>query len=83
MLIENAIKHNAVSKETPLTINILTENNNRIIISNNINPKLTSQPGTGMGLKNIANRYNLLSHKSITVNNFDEKFIVSLPILKS
>jgi ligand-binding sensor domain-containing protein len=81
LLIENAIKHNAVSKETPLTINIFTENNNRLITSNNINPKLSVQPGTGMGLKNIANRYNLLSQKSVIINNFDKKFIVSLPII--
>jgi hypothetical protein len=83
LLIENAIKHNAVSKETPLTINIFTENNVRLIINNNINPKLAAQAGTGMGLKNIANRYNLLSHQSVVVNKFDDKFIVSLPIIKS
>ncbi|MBK7884746.1 MAG: histidine kinase [Chitinophagaceae bacterium] len=81
LLIENAIKHNAVSKETPLEINIFIENE-YTIVSNNINPKLHKQTGTGMGIKNIINRYNLLSHKKVVITNPIENFIVSLPILK-
>ena len=81
LLIENAIKHNAVSKETPLEINIFIENE-YTIVSNNINPKLHKQPGTGMGIKNIINRYNLLSHKKVVITNPIKNFIVSLPILK-
>ncbi|MFZ1786323.1 MAG: two-component regulator propeller domain-containing protein [Ferruginibacter sp.] len=81
LLIENAIKHNAVSKETPLTINLFIENNKQLIIKNNINPKITRESGAGMGLQNIVNRYNLLSNEPITVQNDGVDFTVILPVL--
>jgi ligand-binding sensor domain-containing protein len=82
LLIENAIKHNAVSKETILTIDLLMQNSNRLIIRNNINPKFSPQSGTGMGLQNIINRYHILSAEAVLVNNDNNFFTVSLPALK-
>lgn len=81
LLIENAIKHNAVSKETPLEITISLENKERLIIKNNINPKITREPGTGTGLQNIIKRYSLLSNQPVVVNNDGTYFTVILPIL--
>lgn len=81
LLIENAIKHNAVSKETPLTITISIENQKQLIIKNNINPKITRESGEGMGLQNIVNRYNLLSKEQVSVNNNGTDFTVILPVL--
>ncbi len=80
LLIENAIKHNAVSKETPLKINIYIEND-KLIIKNNINPKITREPGTGTGLQNIVKRYNLLSSENVSVQNDEINFTVILPVL--
>lgn len=80
LLIENAIKHNAVSKETPLEIMIYLQND-KLIIKNNINPKITREPGTGTGLQNIVKRYNLLSSESVSVENDGNHFIVTLPVL--
>ncbi|MEO5646937.1 MAG: two-component regulator propeller domain-containing protein [Chitinophagaceae bacterium] len=82
LLTENAIKHNAVSKETRLQVEIYLENN-RIIVKNNIN-KLIHQPlSSGMGLQNIINRYSLLSKQAVSVEHTKTLFIVSLPILKT
>jgi ligand-binding sensor domain-containing protein len=81
LLIENAIKHNAVSKETPLTIMIYLEDADRLIIKNNINPKISREPGTGTGLQNIVRRYNLLSKDAVTINNDGINFTVILPVL--
>ncbi|MEI9958728.1 MAG: histidine kinase [Ferruginibacter sp.] len=81
LLIENAIKHNAVSKETPLEITISLENKKQLVIKNNINPKITREPGTGTGLQNIIKRYSLLSNEPVTVNNDGAYFTVILPIL--
>ncbi|MBL0145334.1 MAG: histidine kinase [Chitinophagaceae bacterium] len=80
LLLENAIKHNAVSKESILTIDIFTQN--KIVVKNNINAKINPQSGTGMGLQNIINRYNILSSEAVTVNNDSKFFTVSLPSLK-
>jgi ligand-binding sensor domain-containing protein len=81
LLAENAIKHNAVSKETPLNIDIFTEQG-RLVFRNNLNPKLTASNGAGMGLQNITNRYKLLSEKEVSILNNNKYFSVSLPTLK-
>jgi ligand-binding sensor domain-containing protein len=81
LLAENAIKHNAVSKETPLTIDLFIEKE-RLIVRNNINTKFTKAAGAGMGLQNIINRYTLLSNQEVLIKNSGEYFIVSLPALK-
>ena len=81
LLAENAIKHNAVSKETPLAIDIFMEGE-RLIIRNNINIKFSKSDGAGMGLQNITNRYTLLSNQDVIINKGDHFFIVSLPLLK-
>lgn len=83
LLIENAIKHNAVSKETPLLINLFMEDGKYLVIKNNINLKITSESGAHMGLQNIVNRYNLLSTEPVTIKNDGIDFMVSLPILKT
>jgi hypothetical protein len=80
LLIENAIKHNAVSKETPLEIQVYLDKD-RLVVKNNINPKITREPGTGTGLQNIVKRYNLLSRENVSVVNDGINFTVILPVL--
>ncbi len=80
MLIENAIKHNAVSKETPLLITISVENE-MLVISNNLNPKLNKEPSSGLGLSNISSRYKLLTGKSIIIEPESGKFTVRIPLV--
>ncbi len=82
LLVENAVKHNAISKDKPLHIIISIEGNLYIKILNNINIKFTIQPGAGMGLQNIISRYKLLSHRKVEINKTDDKFIILLPIIK-
>ena len=81
LLAENAIKHNAVSKETPLAIDIFIKDE-RLIVQNNINAKFSQAAGAGMGLQNIVNRYTLLSNQNVIIDNGDHFFRVSLPLLK-
>jgi ligand-binding sensor domain-containing protein len=82
LLMENAIKHNAVSRETLLTVEIFISEDGYLVVQNNLNPRKTREAGAGMGLQNIVNRYNLLSNKKVLVSNTGKQFIVSLPILK-
>ncbi len=80
ILIENSLKHNAVSKETPLSITIQTQNS-RLVIINNINPKRSIEPSTGTGLQNISNRFKLLTSEAILIQNDSKTFSVSLPLI--
>lgn len=81
LLTENAIKHNIISRDKPLFIEIFLRNG-YIVIRNNINKPINKQAGTGMGLQNIMGRYNLLSSKKVMIEKHEEFFIVSLPFLK-
>lgn len=80
LLAENAIKHNAVSKETPLWIR-LEMTNNALIISNNINPKYSVESSSGFGLQNIIGRYKLLTDEPVVVHKIDSIFTVTLPLI--
>jgi two-component system LytT family sensor kinase len=80
MLVENAIKHNIISKDKPLTIDI-TSNNNNIIVTNNLQKRDLEQESNKIGLKNIIARYSFLSQKNIEVIENGDTFTVSIPIL--
>jgi hypothetical protein len=81
LLVENAVKHNVVSKNHPLHIRIATEEGRLLVVSNNVNKKPTSAPGTGIGLKNIEDRYRLLSELLPQVIASDSFFTVKIPLL--
>ncbi len=80
LLLENTIKHNVVSEGNPLKVTI-KEENGYLIITNNYNPKTTIEQGTRVGLKNIIDRYNLITLKKVYVEKQVEKFTVKLPLL--
>ncbi|HCT31425.1 MAG TPA: hypothetical protein DIW31_12020 [Bacteroidales bacterium] len=80
MLVENAIKHNIISKEKPLNIDLYTKDN-LIIVSNNLQKRELDQASTRFGLKNIIERYSFLSSKNIDISENDSTFTVSIPIL--
>lgn len=83
LLMENAIKHNAISKETKLVISLEITGDEYLQVKNNINTRMSRQEGAGMGLQNISNRYTLLSNKKVQISNDEKYFIVSLPLLKN
>ena len=82
MILENALKHNVVSKDNPLVVKIFIENNEYLVIENNIQPKIEKEPSTGVGLENISNRYLYLTGKSVIIKNENGAFIVKLPLFE-
>lgn len=84
MLIENAIKHNVVSKEKPLKIKIHQEGNGYLVIENNLQEKtIFRDKSTRVGLQNIINRYSLLTDRQVKVNQDGDLFTVKIPLLLS
>lgn len=84
MLVENAIKHNIVSKEKPLTItisDIMLGDKGYLVIENNFQEKKTFEKSTKVGLQNISNRYQLLTSKLILIEKNERFFKVELPLL--
>lgn len=80
LLIENATKHNIVSPEHPLVVTIRIEED-LLIVSNNLQPRLSKQNSTGMGLKNICQQYADLDSRPVEIIQTESEFIVQLPLL--
>lgn len=80
LLLENTIKHNQVSAQSPLRIRIV-EKEGQLIIANNLQPKEILKKGSGVGLANIKARYDLVTHRQVTITTTATEFKVALPLL--
>ena len=82
LLVENAIKHNRVTRDEPLTIGIQT-NGQFLTITNNYQPRKDQIKSTGIGLKNLNERYAILCDElrpDFYVN--DEEYVARLPLIE-
>lgn len=79
MLVENAIKHNLISPNTPLSVEIVSHNN-YLCVKNNINPLREQPESFKIGIDNIKKRYSYFTNENILLDK-DEHFKVSLPLI--
>ena len=82
MLVENAIKHNIISDDMPLKIEINTQDG-YLVVKNNVQKKSSSVSTSEMGLENLKNRYTYLSDKPVKIIAADNYFIVKLPLIEN
>lgn len=80
IVVENAVKHNIISEQKPLLINISSDGKH-IIVSNTINPRISVEPSTGIGIPNLEKKYRLISDKPIEIEKSPEYFTIKLPLL--
>lgn len=80
LLVENAIKHNIISATQPMEI-LITQEGEKLVISNAIVPRVSTETSTGIGLKNLASRYQLLIQKDIAISQDKDVFKVILPLI--
>ena len=80
LLIENATKHNSVSTDNPLTVRVGVEGD-RIVVTNNIVPKVGRVESTGLGLKYLRQQYMDVSGKLIVIEHTERIFKVTLPLI--
>ena len=78
-LIENAVKHNSITRSKPLTISIYTKDG-AIVVANPIIPKIESEISTGIGLQNLSSRWQMITGQEIEVIRTENEFIVRLPL---
>ena len=82
MLVENAVKHNVISKQEPLSIGVHIENG-YLVVHNNLQKKVIRESSSSeVGLENIKARYEFLSDLPVIVNESEDAFEVKLPVLK-
>jgi len=80
LLLENAIKHNIVSKLKPLTIRIF-EKEHYLVVQNNMQLKSSTEVSSRVGLNNIRKRYEYLTTKKVIIEENNENFTVKIPLL--
>jgi sensor histidine kinase YesM len=80
VLVENAVKHNAILPNSPLLI-IISIENNQLTVQNNIQRKTAKVASNKAGLANIAAKYRLLDQGSIDIIDDNKYFTVRLPLI--
>ena len=80
-LIGNAVKHNTITRKQPFHVSIRTEGP-VLVVSNRKRPKLEPEPCTGIGLKNLRSRWQLITGQDIEIIETDDEFTVRLPLQK-
>ena len=79
--LENAVKHNEISEKHPLHVNIDLRDN-KLIISNKMRSKRNVEHSSGIGLKNLDERFRITTgqgiHSGITDSGI---FEVTLPLI--
>lgn len=80
LLVENAIKHNEVSRAHPLTV-FINATSDTVSVSNVLRQKASLEKSTGTGLENIRSRYALLTSRLVVVSKNSTHFTVILPVL--
>lgn len=81
LLVENAIKHNISTIKQPLKLSIYSSEGKSITVQNNLQRINIEYKSTGMGLKNIKERYQLLQGLSPEIIENQTSFEVRLPLL--
>ncbi len=81
LLVENAVKHNIVLAEQPLSIEIATDAAGQLVVENNLQRKPSRVLSNGVGLSNILTQYRMLGQPLPTVRDDAGRFIVRLPLV--
>jgi sensor histidine kinase YesM len=78
--LENAVKHNEISEQFPLEVNIDIQNDH-LIINNKMRAKRNVQHSSGIGLNNLKERFRITSGKVVDVQKKQDEFEVRLPLM--
>jgi len=79
MMIENAIKHNEISKDCPLIIDIISGDDNYIVVKNKLNRKNKVEDSLGLGLGNMEKRIAFFTDKPLLIEETGDYFTVKIP----
>lgn len=82
LLLENAVKHNEFSEESPLRVTVELHEH-AIVFSNDRRGKHTPPPGASAGLTNLDERCKLLSGRGIEIQDGGAKFVVVVPLVST
>jgi LytS/YehU family sensor histidine kinase len=79
-MVENAIKHNIIDIESPLVIDIFTEED-YLVVKNNLQKKNVVETSNRLGLSSLQSLYRYLSEKPLQIEETQNEFIIRLPLV--
>jgi LytS/YehU family sensor histidine kinase len=82
LLLENAVKHNALSVESPLVVDIFTDEAGCLVVQNNVQLRQQETVSTGVGLQNITNRYRYLTPQKPDFYQAGSTYVARVPLLE-
>lgn len=82
VVLENAIKHNIANMGQPLHIEVSVEDG-RLVVRNNLQPKVSKGYSAGLGQRNLAKRYQMVSKKVPQFTMEAEHYTALLPLIKT
>mgnify|MGYP002777831136 CR=1 FL=1 len=83
LLVENAVKHNVVSGSRPLTVSIRSNGEPVLEVRNNLQRKPRADVASDRkGLLTITQKYRLLGHDAVSIQETPEAFTVHVPLLE-
>lgn len=82
-LVENALKHNQTSKSNPLKITISTTKDHCLLVHNTLIPLINRSKSSGLGIKNIINRFEFLGDKKPIILKTEKDFIAKIPLYEN
>ena len=81
ILIENIFKHNAVSEDYTMQINVYIEGDDYLVVSNTLHPKNNLFESSGIGQINLIERYKLVTDKKPVFKTEDGMYKALIPLL--
>ena len=81
MLLENCVKHNIISAEKPLLVNISSKDE-YIVVKNNLQPKFSKEDSEQIGLENLRKRFSYYTNKAVIIEKNETSFIVKIPLIE-
>lgn len=82
LLIENAIKHNVIAKETPLCIEVASCGS-ELIVKNNYQFRSNLNKSTGIGHRNLIGKYQLIADQTPEFYIENGDYIAKLPLIEN
>lgn len=81
LLVENAVKHNVFSKTNPMVVRIYIDDHGFFTVENTMRKREVKMGTTGVGLKNIADRFRQLTDRLPEFGENGNRFVARIPLL--
>ncbi|MBK7171721.1 MAG: histidine kinase [Bacteroidales bacterium] len=82
LLLENAIKHNKAETGAPLIVEIYTTEG-FLYIRNNLQAKFSGSKSTGIGLRNLKKRYEMIAEQQPSFGIENLHYVAKLPLIEN